>query len=182
MGTTLDYGTAPRQAQRNLRAILRPVLGMFLLAFLGLFFFMALRGSDLGRYRRASPGICQSNLKQVWSAIRRYADDHGAFPADLEALLKDNYLATPQVLVCTMSNDEVVPGTSSAEWAANLRKGQHVSYVYLPPSGPLDGTRRPVLYEHAVDNHDKRGRYILFTDGTIEFQNELDSIRTLRLN
>src|SRR5947209_5152206 len=64
-------------------------------------------------WRRKSFEICSSNVATIGAALRQYASEHdGRFPDDLDTLLAECYLKTPEVLVCPNGGEVPSPGAT----------------------------------------------------------------------
>ena len=58
-------------------------------------------GALVGWVQFLNRPTCEENLKQIYSALRAYADKHeGAFPASLSVLVKEKYLKSADWLTC----------------------------------------------------------------------------------
>jgi hypothetical protein len=114
--------------------------------------------------------ICASNLSQIFNALSQYAvGNNGRFPDSLATIVADGSLP-PELLVCPSSGDEVAPGKTPAEQAANVSggSGSHNSYLYLGRGMTDSVSTRAIVYE-VLDHHDGEGVNVLYTDGTTKF-------------
>jgi prepilin-type processing-associated H-X9-DG protein len=126
-------------------------------------------GSGMGR-AGANRAKSSSNMHQIGLALLMYsnADPLGRFSPDLPTLITTQQLSA-DVFISPSTNDTVAPGSTLAEQAANLMKGDHESYIYvgatLTNPAPADAV---ALYEPLSANKNA-GSNVLFGDGHGEF-------------
>jgi hypothetical protein len=111
---------------------------------------------------------CSSNLTQIGAALQVYANSNGGrFPDGLDSLVQGGLLP-PELLVCPSSTNTAASGQTPAEQAANLVKGNHLSYVYLGKGLTFAAAKQVLAYE-SLAHHDNEGINVLYTDGTVQF-------------
>ncbi len=115
-----------------------PILGM-------LFFSYGTRE----RYRRIA---CQSNLKQIITALYWYAEENGGvYPSDLRTLSTAEYLTDESVYRCP---------------SRRAPKPEFSDYQYLGKGRLRDEAAFPILRD-LPGNHPGRYRCVLFSDGSV---------------
>lgn len=194
LGLWLYCETAPAGAQRRWRRRWSgAIVGIVVLMFAAGTSMVAITHQLLWLARSPEPIIleqnrretanrvkCAANMRTIGQAILLYAKDHeGHYPDRLEDLFKFDIIS--ETFICPSSDDESAPGSTPAEWAANLSKPNHLSYIYigrgLTHSTPVD---RPVLYERDA-NHNNDGMNILFVDGHVKWFNMDEARKILSL-
>jgi hypothetical protein len=127
---------------------------------------------------------CPSNLRLIGQAVLLYSLEHDGWNPDrLERLIVHVDLA-PIGFVCPYSDDEIAPGKTREEQAANLSKTirgrKHLSYVYR--GAGLKFIEMPphfVLAYEPLENHDRAGMHVLLGDGSVRFVNITEAERIL---
>ena len=127
---------------------------------------------SLNRAREQANRIkCASNMRQIGQALNMYAAANGGqFPPDLPTLLATSpgMGLGPAEFVCPSSQDSSAPGATPAVQAANLTKGGHLSYVYVPGLTTRSPAGTVILYE-PLTNHNNDGMNVLHVDGSVNW-------------
>lgn len=101
------------------------------------------------RYRRIA---CQSNLKQIITALYWYAEENGGvYPSDLRTLSTAEYLTDESVYRCP---------------SRRAPKPEFSDYQYLGKGRLRDEAAFPILRD-LPGNHPGRYRCVLFSDGSV---------------
>ena len=95
---------------------------------------------------------CQSNLKQIITALYWYAEENGgAYPPDLRTLVTAEYLTDESVYRCP---------------SRRARNPEFSDYQYLGKGRMRDEAAFPILRD-LPGNHPGRYRSVLFSDGSV---------------
>ncbi len=122
-----------------------------------------------------NPQACASNLRQIGQAMLLYSNENaGQYPDDFGPLLLTQDIE-PKNFVCPGSPDTPAGGESRAQWAANLRAGGHLSYVYCGRGQSPTSPAAAILAYEADGNHGPssnatvHGRTFLYADGHVAY-------------
>jgi len=129
---------------------------------------------QFGRSREPANRVkCASNLRQIGTAVRLYANANGGqFPPDLETLLATGD-ANASMFICPSSNDDTAMGPTTQAVIQELRSGsEHCSYVYVGAGlGSGNASEKHVVAYEPIANHQGNGMNVLYGDGHVEFLN-----------
>jgi hypothetical protein len=123
--------------------------------------------------------VCKSQLVQIYSELKAYADQHGGrFPPKLSDLILEGYETMPGLFECPNSNDLFVNAAPAAAEAAEMDRPGHDSYRYfgngLMESSPADS----ILIAEPPENHAPLDGHVVLLSGEVhsESPEELRSI------
>ncbi|MFC1480018.1 prepilin-type N-terminal cleavage/methylation domain-containing protein [Candidatus Omnitrophota bacterium] len=110
--------------------------------------------------KRTEKIVCANNLQKIGLAVYIYAREHnGKFPAELETLYNEQYLADQQLLDCPASKDIGSPGSPD--------------YIYTGGLSIKDPSLLPLMRDKA-GNHPQGGGNILYVNGAVVWKEEVD--------
>ncbi len=113
-----------------------------------------------------SRAICMSNLKQLGLALHMYASDNkDKMPDDVRELFP-RYLPTGSTFKC--------PGDNTIEEPKKIVSDTPISYTYVKglSRNAKNAHRIIILYETSSDNHEEKGRHVLFLGGNVAWYSE----------
>jgi hypothetical protein len=176
----LDYHTPARSDAKPRRSvvvniIVASVLGAALLALI----VYALTPNLSRSSETANRVKCMRNLKEIGAAIQQYANvNAGQLPPSLLALAIDRKVPWA-AFVCPSSNAELLHLATTPVVSERLplfeTTHQHRSYDYALSKGATASLSSlqwdDVLLVELLDNHDNKGVYALFADGSVDWVN-----------
>ncbi len=141
----------------------------------------------LGKARENAYKVaCVSNLKQIGTALRIYANEHGeSFPTDNDgnameslSLLYSSYLSNREIFSCSSNSTDTSGLTSQTDIADGTAQGIsfNCSYGYDPTKdttinpGVALASDIPTSNGGLGSNHKNRGTNILYIDGHVEWK------------
>ena len=80
-----------------------------------------------------------------------------------------------ELLVCPSSPDTAATGKTPADYAADVAKGGHQSYVYIGKGLTMTPPRKLLAYE-PLSHHEGAGSNVLYSDGSVQFLNKAAAI------
>jgi len=112
--------------------------------------------------------VCRSQLSQIYTELKAYADHHGGhFPTKLSDLVLVGYERNPNLFQCPNGNDLPVNADTLVNEAAEMDRPGHGSYKYygngLTESSPSDS----ILIAEPPENHAPLDGHVVFLNGEI---------------
>lgn len=121
-----------------------------------------------------SQAACISNLKQIGLALRMYSCDYKEkFPDDLNVLYP-MYISTGRIFKC--------PGDKTISEIKEVKPRTKLSYTYVAGLTEEDGSDKIIAYDASFENHEGKGRNVLFLDGHVAWKSEKDFQKLLKKN